>query len=93
MITIFSAFILASSPDPLCVAAAQRMTAFMIEEAEGTRHQAQIEESIDKAGGIDALAVQIAGTMKPESCAFLISAPDSAVRSLAISALPQRLGD
>ena len=93
MIEVLAAVVLASSPSPSCLTAARRMTEFMIQEAKGTRHESQIAEQIDKAGGLDNAVVQIAGTMEEDACAFLIAAPDSAVRAMAIANLPERSGD
>lgn len=69
------------------------MTEFIVEEAAGTRHEAQIAASIEAKGGIDAAVVEMAGNLDAGQCAFLVVAPDSTVRALAIATLPERQGD
>jgi len=41
---------------------------------------------------MDAKARQIAAGMTADKCAFILAAPDSSVRSLAIATLPERAG-
>ncbi|RVK76002.1 hypothetical protein CN157_16035 [Sinorhizobium meliloti] len=82
----------ASGPSPTCIAAAHRFTSFLIEEAKGTRHEAQIGASTEAAGGLDKKVQEIAASMSEDRCAFIIAAPDSTVRALAIAALPERNG-
>lgn len=89
---LIAAMLIAAGPSEACVAASHRFTAFLIEEAKGTRHEAQINASIANAGGLDKLVVKAAAAMEEEKCAFLLAAPDSTVRALAISALPERAG-
>ncbi|KQS90320.1 hypothetical protein ASG50_07650 [Rhizobium sp. Leaf386] len=93
MLTSVLATLLASAePSASCVAAAHRMTAFLIEEAKGTRHERQIEVAITKAGGYDRRVREIAATMTEDRCAILLAMPDSSVRALAIATLPERNG-
>jgi hypothetical protein len=89
---VAAVMMVASQPSDICIAAAQRVMPFLIEEAKGTRHQAQIETAIRKAGSKDKAAVGVAAGLKPDQCAFLIVAPDSTIRALAISMLPERSG-
>lgn len=81
-----------SGPSPTCIAAAHRFTSFLIEEAKGTRHEAQIEASTQAAGGLDKKVQEIAASMSEDRCAFILAAPDSTVRALAAAALPERNG-
>jgi len=93
MLATLAVIVLASSgPSATCLAAAHRFTAFLVEEARGTRHEKQIADSISAAGGMDAKARQIAAGMTADKCAFILAAPDSSVRSLAIATLPERAG-
>lgn len=93
MLTTLIATMLASAqPSTTCVAAAHRMMGFVLEEAKGTRHEGQIQKSIDDAGGIDKKLATVAAGMSSAQCAFLLAAPDSSVRALAISTLPERSG-
>lgn len=82
-----------SAPSTACLAAAHRYLGFLIQEARGTRHEAQIQQSTTEAGGLDKKAAQIAKTLPETQCAFLFSAPDSTLRALAISNLPERSGN
>lgn len=93
MNTLIAAMLIAAAgPSEACVAASHRFMTFLIEEAKGTRHEAQINESIAKAGGFDKMAMKAAEEMGEEKCAFILAAPDSTVRALAVSALPERAG-
>lgn len=93
MHTILLITMLASAPaSTTCVAAAHRMVGFLVEEAKGTRHEAQINGAIAKAGGRDKRVVEVAGGLSEAQCAFLLAAPDSTVKALAISMLPERAG-
>jgi hypothetical protein len=86
------ALIAAAQPSDICMAAAHRVSVFLIEEAKGTRHEKQIQESIQAAGNLDSLVAQIAAVLQEDQCAFLLTAPDSTVRAMAISMLPERSG-
>ncbi|MDI7923427.1 hypothetical protein [Ferirhizobium litorale] len=94
---MISALVLAAAtvtafPSQECVAAAHRVMGFLIEEANGTRHEEQIANKIEEAGSADKAAVDLAATLVPGQCVFIITAPDSTVRALAISMLPERQG-
>lgn len=89
---LLSVVLIAGTPSEACIAAAHRLSGFLVEEAKGTRHEAQIRAAAEKAGGMDKRVVEIAQGMGEAECAFLLTAPDSAVRALAISALPERNG-
>ncbi|WP_430262075.1 hypothetical protein [Neorhizobium sp. DAR64862/K0K3] len=82
-----------STPSTACLAAAHRYLGFLIQEAKGTRHEAQIQRSTTEAGGLDKKATELAQTLPETQCAFLFSAPDSTLRALAISNLPERSGN
>lgn len=75
-----------------CTAAAHRVLGFLKEEAKGTRHEAQISETIS-AKGEGPLIAQVASSLSSDQCTFLLIAPDSTVRALAISMLPERNGE
>jgi hypothetical protein len=75
----------AGGPSETCIAAAHRLTGFLVGEANGTRHEAQIRDSAEKAGGTQGI--------DEEKCAFLLVAPGSTVRALVIAALPERNGN
>jgi hypothetical protein len=93
MLTFAVITMLASAPASApCLAATYRMMGFLIEEAKGTRHEAQIADAIAKAGGKDKRAAEMSGSLSEEQYAFILGAPDSAVRALAISMLPERSG-
>ncbi|MGO7148971.1 hypothetical protein ACCS52_26405 [Rhizobium ruizarguesonis] len=64
----------------------------MVAEAKGTRHEAQIRQAAEKAGGMDKSIAGMAATMDANKCAFLLTAPDSSLRALAITSLPERNG-
>lgn len=91
-VALAAILIAAAGPSEACLAASHRFVTFIIEEAKGTRHQAQIEATMKTAGGFDEMVATSAAAMKDEHCAFLLAAPDSTVRALAISALPERAG-
>lgn len=78
-----------SSP---CDVGVARLYGFLIEEAKGTRHEAQIESSIE-ADGMGSAISAIAATMTDDQCAYLMVAPDSALRAMAITMLPERMGN
>lgn len=82
----------ACQPSAACLAAAQRFTAFIREEAKGTRHARQIDEAIARNGGANAASKAAAEKLSPDQCAFILSAPDSTVRAMAIATLPERNG-
>jgi len=65
---------------------------FLKEEARGTRHEQQIRESIE-AKGEGPMIAQVASSLSSDQCTFLLIAPDSTVRALAISMLPERNGE
>lgn len=75
-----------------CTASAHRVLAFMKEEAKGTRHEAQIQSSIEQHGE-GPLVAQVASTLSVDECSFLLVAPDSTIRAMAISMLPERNGE
>lgn len=77
--------------DETCTAAAHRVLAFVLEEAKGTRHEAQIAETIRTKGEGKAVS-EIAALIEGNQCDFLLIAPDSTVRALAITMLPERNG-
>lgn len=72
-----------------CTAAVHRLLGFLKEEAVGTRHEAQIKESIEQ-NGEGTLVSELASEMTEDQCAMILIAPDSTVRALAISMLPER---
>jgi hypothetical protein len=78
-------------PSTDCVAASARLLAFVIAEAKGTRHEAQIAQSI-AAKGEASVRAAFAKTIAPDQCAFLLIAPDSTLRAIAIASLPERNG-
>ena len=86
-------FLSMAQASPTCVAAASRMTEFIILEAKGTRHEQQISEAIRKKGGKDKAVAALASGMDEDKCAFILAAPDSTIRALAISTLPERTGN
>jgi hypothetical protein len=93
VLSTLALIVLAStSPSPTCLAAAHRFTTFLIEEAKGTRHESQMRVAMETAGGRDQKVREIAATMPEDRCAFILSLPDSTVRALAISTLPERNG-
>lgn len=84
--------LVSSEPSPACLAAAHRFTNFLIDESKGTRHEDQIRAKLDQAGGLDKAVRELAVTFHENQCAFILAAPDSTVRALAIAALPERSG-
>lgn len=82
----------AQEPSTICIAAAHRIMPILIQEAQGTRHEAQIAGSIADRGGQDKAAADLAATLKEDACAMLVVAPDSTLRAFAISMLPERAG-
>lgn len=82
-----------SAPSVECLAAARRMSAFMLQEAKGTRHEQQILRSYEKAGGVDKAIAAMAAKMKPDACNFIMLAHDSTIRALAVGMLPERNGE
>lgn len=80
-----------AAADQSCLVAAHRVLGFLRDEAKGTRHEAQIANSI-KAKGEGSVVAGIAAGLTSDQCALLILAPDSTVRALAISMLPERNG-
>lgn len=83
----------AASPSTACIAAAERMLVFMVQEAVGTRHEAQFKGSMGTPEARAAKLREIAGNLNDDQCAFLLAAPDSTIRALAVSALPERGGN
>ncbi|KFB10367.1 hypothetical protein [Nitratireductor basaltis] len=75
-----------------CRAAAHRVFPVLVEEAKGTRHEAQIAASIAE-NGEGATIAGIAATLTDEQCGFLLTADDSTIRAIAISMLPERNGE
>lgn len=95
LVVLVLAALVASSgahADDECVAAARRITAFLIEEAKGTRHEAEIQSTIEQHGSSENAIVELAKTFDPDECAFVLAASDSTIRTLAISMLPDRNG-
>lgn len=95
MIEIIAALTLvaASTPSTECLAAARRFTEFLAAEAKGTRHEQQIRQATEKAGGKSRTIAEIAAILEPAMCNFLLTAPDSSLRALAITSLPERNGE
>jgi hypothetical protein len=94
MIEIIAALTLvaSSTPSTECLAAARRFTEILVAEAKGTRHETQIRQAAEKAGGMDKSIAAMAAAMDEKKCAFLLTAPDSSLRALAITSLPERNG-
>lgn len=90
-VAFFAPAVAAAEPSSACLAAAHRMVAFVTEEAKGTRHEAQIAATV-AAKGEGALVSQFAETIPPDQCAYLLVAPDSVLRAMAIASLPERNG-
>jgi hypothetical protein len=74
-----------------CAAAAHRFVAMVTAEAKGTRHEAQIAAANKDKGEAAAIA-EFRESLNEDHCAFLMLAPDSTIRALAIAALPERNG-
>lgn len=94
MIGLVAAMVMtvASEPLTICLTAARRMMMFIAEEARGTRHEAQIRSSTERVGGLEKAVVALAATLDLNQCTFIVAAPDSTLRALAISSLPERNG-
>ena len=82
---------IAATQGAVCDAAANRLMGFTIEEARGTRHERQIADSIAQKGRGAVVAAMAAG-LTGDQCAYIMAAPDSAVRAMAIASLPERNG-
>jgi len=97
MLKILMAMSLAVAPaaaaetSATCTTAASRTAAFLIEEAKGTRHEAQIAGAI-AAKGYGSIIETIAAGLTEDQCALLFAAPDSTLRAMAITMLPERMG-
>jgi hypothetical protein len=89
---ILSVMIGVGAPSTDCLAAAYRFVGFLQVEAKGTRHEEQIAAAIRKAGGLEKRVEEIASAMDEAKCKFLLTAPDSTIRALAIATLPERNG-
>lgn len=81
----------ADDDEATCLAAAHRIFAFVEQEAKGTRHEAQMAAAIKKKDK-GSLVAEMAAGLNSDQCAFLMIAPDSTIRALAIAALPERNG-
>ena len=91
-LTLPSATLANEDPSIVCLTAARRFMSFYIEEAKGTRHEAQIAGAIKKAGSLDKKMVEVASEMTEDKCALMMAMPDSSLRALAVSSLPERNG-
>ena len=93
LLSLASTVLADGEPSAICLAASHRVMAFVDEAARGTRHEKQINQRREIAGGQAKMIRHLASTLDEDKCAYLMTAPDSAMRALALSMLPERNGE
>ncbi|MBY3088915.1 hypothetical protein HFO63_23630 [Rhizobium laguerreae] len=82
----------ASEVSPECHQATRQYLGLLLEEVQGTRFEPIIKKDIEANGGMEKKLNEMTSRMSKDDCAFLMSAPESALRSLATSGLPADKG-